>query len=633
MLVFRNIFTLFIFAFLIQFFIPGSSGFAHSTLQQTYPKEGEKLSESPSSIEMWFQDPVVLHPESIQLDDASGNHINIDKAVVDPDDKSHIIANLTEKLPAGHYVARINVIALDGFVLQEELNFQVVKQKNEEKKEELRILKYSPDDGEIVEGSPQKMDLWFNQPTELTAIGVFDDNQQSIKTEEPFVDPNDPSHIMIEFAEELPKGTYQVTWYARPSTLNGKNQPDILDVFYFAVNEFTPIKQLNMGDPTRSIWFKSMGFKQLGYWLQFIGISILFGSTFFHSAILKRRNSLKWNKLSSVLLLFVILGISIIFIKQKGELESLSLTQLLSLKFVWIPILQIVLLLTGLLFKKAKLFLYGIALLLMTLITGHAAYPRYGGNLSVIVNAVHLLAASIWIGGLFAIITIPKKGEIKELLKDTLPKFSKWALISLIVIIVTGLYMKNQYVPSFSINSFIKSEWGKAIAVKVVVTLIIFIIGFFQRRTIKKLTTNAVNTVLNRARVELVYAALIIFFASLLVVSTPGAAEQGVYPSSIEKENIELNVDFMPLYPGLNVLTMDFGGEEVKSVEVTLSMPPNYNVTYKAFKIDDGVFKITGNLLHAAGTMGMSVKAIKANEEEIEFPFEIVIPGEMRFNE
>jgi copper transport protein len=269
----------------------------------------------------------------------------------------------------------------------------------------------------------------------------------------------------------------------------------------------------------------------------------------------------------------------------------------------------------------------------MPLITGHAAYPRYGGNLSILVNTVHLLAASIWIGGLFAIITIPKKGEIKELLKDTLPNYSKWALISLVVIIVTGLYMTNQYVPSFSINSFIKSEWGKAIMVKIVATLIILIVGFFQRKQIKKLTTRTLNTVFNRARVELVYAALIILFASLLVVSTPGAAEQGVYPSSLEKENIELNVDFTPLYPGLNVLSMNFSGEEVENVEVILSMPPNYNVTYKAFEIDDGVFKITGNLLHAAGTMGMNVKAIKANEEQIEFPFKIVTPGEMRFNE
>ncbi len=475
MLVFRHISALLIFSFLIQFLITGSSGFAHSTLQQTYPKEGEKLPESPSSIELWFQDPVVLHSESIQLEDASGNQIDLEKTVADPADKSHIIANLTEKIPAGHYVVRINAIALDGFVLQEELNFQVEKQENRQKKEELKLLKYSPDDGEIVEGSPQKMDLWFNQPTEITAIGVFDDKQQSISTKEPFADPNDPNHIMIEFAEELPQGTYQVTWYAHPSNLDGRNQPDILDVFYFAVNEFTPIKQLNAGEPAKSIWFENMGFKQIGYWLQFMGITILFGSTFFHSVILKQHNLLKGRKLSSVLLLFVIFGISIVLIDQKGELESLALTQFLSLKFVWIPILQIVLLFTGILFKKAKLFLYGIALLLMPLITGHAAYPRYGGNLSVIVNAVHLLAASIWIGGLFAIITIPKKEEIKELLKETLPHYSKWAFISLVVIIVTGLYMTNQYVPSFSINSFIKSEWGKAIALKITATLIIFI--------------------------------------------------------------------------------------------------------------------------------------------------------------
>ncbi|MGM0867524.1 MAG: hypothetical protein ACQEWF_22985 [Bacillota bacterium] len=69
---------------------------------------------------------------------------------------------------------------------------------------------------------------------------------------------------------------------------------------------------------------------------------------------------------------------------------------------------------------------------------------------------------------------------------------------------------------------------------------------------------------------------------------------------------------------------MNFSDEEVENVEVTLSMPPNYNVTFKAFKIDDRVFKITGNLLHAAGTMDMNVKAINEEGEEIEFYFDIM---------
>lgn len=78
---------------------------------------------------------------------------------------------------------------------------------------------------------------------------------------------------------------------------------------------------------------------------------------------------------------------------------------------------------------------------------------------------------------------------------------------------------------------------------------------------------------------------------------------------------------------------MDFEGESIEDVEVTLSMPPNYQVNYKAFQVEEGVFKLTGNLLHAAGAMNMTVTAEKSNGEEVEFAFRVVIPGEMRFNE
>lgn len=129
----------------------------------------------------------------------------------------------------------------------------------------------------------------------------------------------------------------------------------------------------------------------------------------------------------------------------------------------------------------------------------------------------------------------------------------------------------------------------------------------------------------------MIYGLLIFLIASILVVSTPSAAEQGVYPTS--DDNIDLHIDFTPLYPGLNVLTMEFGATDIEKVEVTLSMPPNYNVTYSAFKVDDNEFKITGNLLHATGTMTMEVKAIKTNGEELLSNYKIVIPEEMRFND
>ncbi len=613
--------------------LPETSGFAHSTVEQTYPTEGEQLTESPKTLEFWFQDPVVIHRESIQLKDDSGNEIELEQTMVDPEDKTHIISELTETLSPGRYLARISAIALDGFVVKEKFSFQVVEHESIQKGKNLIILKHSPKDGEIVVGSPRKMNLWFDQPVEITAIGVFDDHQQSISIKEPFVDPEDPNHMVVEFNEELPQGTYQVTWYARPSTVGDGNQPDIIDVYYFAVDQFTPITQPNKGEPTKSFWFESMGVKQIGYWIFFMGISILFGDAFFRTVIQKKQASQKRKKLSLVLLLLVMVGVALMLAVQKGQLESLSFMQFLSLKFVWIPLVQVGLLTTGLLLNKAKLLFFGVSLLLLPLITGHAAYPRYGGYISLMVNSVHLVAASIWIGGLYALITIPRKEKLKEFLQHTLLIFSKWALISLVIIIVTGLYMTYQYVPSFTIESFVKSEWGKAIVFKMILTLIIVMIGFIQREAIKKGTVKAVTKIMIRVRVEIVYASLILLFASVLVVSTPGSAEQGVYPSSSEKENVHLSVDFAPLNPGLNFLTMDFGGEKVNEVEVVLSMPPNYEVSYNAFKIEDGIFKITGNILHAAGTMEMKVKATMANGEVIEFPFSVVIPGEMRFNE
>lgn len=621
------------FVFTLNLIIPSLTGYTHSSLEKSYPLDREQLSQSPTTLEFWFEDPVVLHAESIKLTDHTGTLIKLEQPKIDTNDKTHIIARVPENLTAGNYTVNINVIALDGFVIQEKVGFEIIKEEiKPREEEELKIVKYSPSDGEIVTGSPEKLNLWFNQPAEITAIGLFGDYRQTVSLKEPIVDPEDPNHIIVEIDEKLSKGTYQVTWYAQQLG-SDNNQLQIMDVFYFAVDEFTPIQQLNPGEPMKAFWFKSAGLKQLGYWFVFIGISLLFGGTFLQTIISRQKTSKKWFKISSILLLIVLIGEVMILFLQKEELGNLSLGQFFSVKFVWIPLLQITLLILGLGFSKIRLLLYGVTLMLVPFITGHSSYPRYGGYLTILVSVLHLFAASIWIGGLFGFITLPKKEEMKEWLNKVLPKYSNWALFSLIILVITGLFMTYQFIPSFSIGSFVKSEWGKAIIIKSFITVVVIGIGYFQRRTIKHLTNKAFSTIMNRSRVEMIYGLLILLFASLLVVSTPSAAEQGVYPTSKQDPNTELNVEFSPLYPGLNVLTMEFGTKDIAKVEVTLSMPPNYNVTYNAFKVDDNVFKITGNLLHAAGTMKMQVKGAKTNGEESVFDYSVVIPGEMRFNE
>ncbi|WP_174733230.1 copper resistance CopC/CopD family protein [Mesobacillus harenae] len=627
----RYIFSILFFIIALQFMILGSVTFAHSNLEQTYPKQGEKIPQSPKTFEIWFQDPVVTHPDSIRIFNESGEVQETDEVSVDPNSKNHILTTIKNPLPNGNYLAKIKVIALDGDVLNEEVRFTVSHQETAITNNALEIIDFSPADGEIIDGSPQRIELWFNQPVEITAIGLFDDRQHAVELKKPYTDPSDPEHIIVELEEKLSSGTYQVTWYARQ--LEARSQPDRLDVFYFAVDKFTPITQEDVGNPTTFSWFTNLGLKQVGYWLLFIGITTLFGGAFFHTFILKRASDNRWNRISLFLLMLVLVGWAFVITNQQKELQTLNIEQFLSIKFVWIPIVQVILLVTGFFFHKIKLLFYFTALILSIFIIGHAPYPRYGGYITMAINAIHLTAASVWIGGLLALIMIPQKERIKEWLKEILPEFSKWALISLIAIITTGLVMVTQYVPSFTLESFMRSEWGKSILFKIGLTFIVLLIGIFQWNTIKQIATKSVNVVMSRAKVEVIYGVLIMLFASLLVVSTPSSAEQGIYPTSIEKKDVGLRVDLTPLYPGLNELSLNFDNENIKKVEVTLSMPPNYEVTYNAFNIGNGEFKLTGNLLHAAGTMTMKVKATTEKGELVEFPFKIVVPGEMRFNE
>ncbi|WP_077589127.1 copper resistance CopC/CopD family protein [Planococcus lenghuensis] len=616
--------------------LPAMVGLAHSDLVKTYPIVNEELTGSPETLEFWFRDPVVAYPGSIRLVNSEGKIIDLKDTKTDPENRGHVISEIPSELTPGAYTATANVIALDGFVIEEVIQFRVVEAASQPtasaESQEVKLLRYSPADGETTEGSPGQLEFWFNQPVTLTAVGVFGHHQEAISTAEPVIDSADPNHITVELTEEALPGTYQVTWYARPANPEGF-APETLDVFYFAVDHFTPIEEGGNTTAKSEEWFSSAGISQGGYWLWFTGLSALFGFLFFKSFIFPSYTSRRWRTVSTILFGLTAVGISAVLLILHQEVGSLPISQFISLKFVWIPLLQLVLLLAGLLFTRAGTVFAGVALLLTPLVTGHAAYPQYGGYWSIAASSFHLLAASVWIGGLIALITVPQKKEVKELLVETLPRYSTWALISLGVLVLTGFYMTIAYVPSFSVESFLESEWGKAVTIKMIFTLLIAVLGFFQRRTIKRLVIQSVNVVVSRAKAEVVYGFVVLLAAGLLVVSTPKAAEQGIYPTAMQQQGLDIELNISPLELGLNVLTVTFNGHNVKDAEVIVSMPPDYEVSYNAFHTGENEFKLTGNILHAAGTVDLTVTATIVDGDEVTFPFRIVVPGKVRYNE
>ena len=119
-----------------------------------------------------------------------------------------------------------------------------------------------------------------------------------------------------------------------------------------------------------------------------------------------------------------------------------------------------------------------------------------------------------------------------------------------------------------------------------------------------------------------------------LVAANPSTAEQGVYKEITQQQDLDLSVSVTPLEMGLNTITLDFkNGSKISNVKVELNMPPSWRIENNAFKVDAGTYKLTGNLLHAAGTVSMKVKVWMNNGDKIQIPYRIVVPGEVRFNE
>ncbi|SEB05497.1 copper transport protein [Thalassobacillus cyri] len=628
----HGLFSCFIIFFFLLFTYTLSAD-AHSSLKKTFPKGGEVLEQAPKTVEVWFEDPVVTHNNSIRIMDSKGKQVPVSS--LDSAGAGHVITNLNEELESGTYMVQINVIAQDGYVIEEDFRFTVEEATKSEYKE-IKLLKSNVSDGEIYEESPEQLELWFNQVVELTAIGIFNDNHQPVQLKEAQIDSSNPRHIIIPLAEKLSSGTYQITWNA---SLRNQDTSSFLrsnmGVYYFAVKEFSSMAINNGNNVEWNISSLSFGLNQIAYWFTFIGLTALFGITWFQTIILKKRVEQQiLNKINLTFYLFSVLGLILLIIHHKLDFTELSIKEFISIKFSWVPMVQLTLITIGFWIKNMRLFFFGSALLLWPFIIGHASYPSYGGYITIVAASIHVLAVGIWVGGLWALVAKPKHLDSKEWFRTAGPCFSKWALISIVLIGFSGIWMTIQFLPSFSIESLIESKWGMSLVAKNLLFLLLIYLGYLQRKKVKNFSIKVAGSFLKRARTEVIYGVILLFFAATLVAANPSAAEQGVYKENTKQSDLDVNVEITPLEMGLNTITLDFEkAPEIHQVKVEMTMPPLWSIENKAFKINHDTYKMTGNLLHAAGTTHMNVKIMLESGKKIEIPYKIVVPGEVRFNE
>ena len=131
-----------------------------------------------------------------------------------------------------------------------------------------------------------------------------------------------------------------------------------------------------------------------------------------------------------------------------------------------------------------SLLCLGVIAAMMESATGHAA-DKGDFSMAEIMDWFHLLAASVWGGGLFAfsLAILPSSFEVDDrslrLIAETAARFSRMAGIAVVFVFATAVY--NAWVYIGSAEAAVKSFYGWTVIVKTVLSLLLLLLGAFNR--------------------------------------------------------------------------------------------------------------------------------------------------------
>lgn len=156
---------------------------------------------------------------------------------------------------------------------------------------------------------------------------------------------------------------------------------------------------------------------------------------------------------------------------------------------------------------------------------------------------VHLLAASLWAGGLILLYVVWRK-ERPEAGRFALV-FSRWALLSFLVLWVTGILSTLDFLPSFAYLFY--TAWGKWLIAKAALSLVVAIAAFLIRRRLARgdLPPNG----LLKADVGLLAA--IVLTVGVLTYQTPLPANEPLHYHEMGTE-MHVTLRVTPNAPGDN---------------------------------------------------------------------------------
>ncbi|TLX83122.1 MAG: hypothetical protein E6L00_01760, partial [Thaumarchaeota archaeon] len=392
------------------------------------------------------------------------------------------------------------------------------------------VTKSDPSDRQSLANQPTKVDVYFNDPIDIrySQLKVLNSSGMEIQQKDLHYIDNDEHTLSVSLPSGLKDGIYTVT----TKVLDQTDGHVTKNAYVFAIGQ--PVPQ-NFATPTSSNYQETSIPETIVRFPVLVGQVLVVGASFATLWLWKPISRISWlgnvldetrKKIDRSMMKLVVIG-SILVVTSGFAMISVQaysinagILDAVSTKFgsTWIirMIASVALLaLSYTIYHKIKksnsitskghvLGLFGIGLLVLatTSLISHGAAT--GKILPLILDFIHNIVASLWIGGIFyiAFIFMPNlKQAIDEdisipTLTILIPRFSIIAISILGAIVITGPFLL--YFLESNLALTLGSSYGKILIVKLSLAAIMISLGAYNNMIIHKQAFNATSLLITK---------------------------------------------------------------------------------------------------------------------------------------
>ncbi|WP_159882795.1 copper resistance CopC/CopD family protein [Paenibacillus puerhi] len=263
---------------------------------------------------------------------------------------------------------------------------------------------------------------------------------------------------------------------------------------------------------------------------------------------------------------------------------------------------------------------------------GHAAAfePK---SQTLLLDWLHLGASAIWVGGLSMLLYAWRIRQ--EAARTLLPLFSTAALLSILLLVVTGTLSVFIFLPN--IEYVLETAWGRWLLAKTGLVLLVIATGAATRMVLRRKRERAAGMLI---RVDAAWMACILFIVGIFTYLTPMPANTPLYWHEMGQK-IHMTTQISPNNPGVNNFTVKVwlleqlgppkqvvlklqspDSPDIAPIEVPVEPAEDTSVD-EDFGMKRHTYKVKGPYLPYAGRWTVEVRVLDQQDEETVYVKEI----------